>query len=109
LILLKKEFTVRNMTQRMEFRSGDIYINDVLAWRNPDRSGMTQGVSAHHDGNELWVNGNLVYTHPGSEQEEEERPPPRKVVLQPRNRVLVRVIKVAIVLLFILIIIWLFR
>lgn len=90
----------------MEFRSGDIYINDVLAWRNPDRSGMIRGVSAHHVGNELWVNGNLVYTHPDSE---EERPPPRKVVLQSRNRVLVRVVKVSFVLLFILIIIWLFR
>jgi len=94
----------------MEFRSGDIYINDVLAWRNPDRSGIIRGVSAHHVGNELWVNGTLVYTHPGSEEEEEEeRPLPRKVVLKPRNRVLVRVVKVSFVLLFILIIIWLFR
>lgn len=45
----------------MEFKNGDIYINDILAWYNPDRSGIVRGINAHHDGNELWVNGKLVY------------------------------------------------
>lgn len=48
----------------MEFKDGDIYINDTLAWRNPDRSGVVRGVNARHINNELWINGQLVYTHP---------------------------------------------
>jgi hypothetical protein len=49
------------MAQKMEMKGGDIYINDRMAWYNPDRSGILRGINAHHCGNELWVNGKLVY------------------------------------------------
>jgi hypothetical protein len=48
------------MQQKMEWRNDGIYINDQLAWVNPT-PGRYSNVSAHHDGNELWVNGELVY------------------------------------------------
>ncbi len=44
----------------MEWRNDGIYIDDQLAWINPT-PGRYSNVSAHHNGNELWVNGELVY------------------------------------------------
>ena len=96
------------MTQKMEFKNGDIYINDVLAWRNPDRSGILRGVSAHHIDNELWVNNQLVYvhpveTHPGHSDPDKQSPQPGRSDADSMRRFRVPIdVATSLLLLFIL-------
>ena len=64
----------------MEMRGSDIYINGILAWSNPDRSGVMRGINANHIGNKLWINGELVYEHPEEVVSAGEKKPIKKVV-----------------------------
>lgn len=73
------DYRLLKRQQKMEFRGGDIYIDDVLVWRNPDRSGIVRGGNVRHIDNKLWVNGELVYVAPGEKPAVESTNQPSRV------------------------------